>query len=126
MATGIRYVTGHCRNDLPLDLDWAGLADPDTTLVVYMGAAQIAEISAKLIANGLPATMPVLAVSRATMAGERRLVSRLDTVAGDLARAGFRSPVLVVVGRVVSLYRTCPEAILSRIAAGMPAEAAHA
>lgn len=126
LATGIRYVTGHCRNDLPLDLDWAGLADPETTLVVYMGAGQIGEISTRLIAEGLPRSMPVLAVSHATMKTERRLLSRLDEIETDLRDARVPSPVLIVIGRVVSLYRTCPEAILARIVAGLPAEVVHA
>ena len=29
LARSVRYVTGHCQGDEPLDLDWAGLADPD-------------------------------------------------------------------------------------------------
>ena len=126
LATGIRYVAGHCRNDLPLTLDWAGLADPATTLVIYMGAGQITEISARLIDHGLPGETPVLAVSRATMPGEQRLLSRLDALAVDLAQAEFRSPVLIIVGQVVSLYRASPEAIRTGIAAELPPEAVHA
>ena len=90
LATGLRYVTGHCRADAPLDLDWAGLADPATTLVVYMGAANMAEIAARLMAHGMPGDMPVLAVAAATLPRERRLVSRLDAIARDAAEARAR------------------------------------
>ena len=31
LASGVRYVTGHCRDDIDLDFDWNGLSDPDTT-----------------------------------------------------------------------------------------------
>ena len=48
LAHGVRYVTGHCQGDAALDFDWSGLADPDTTLVVYMGFSQIGEIAARL------------------------------------------------------------------------------
>ena len=48
LATSVRYVTGHRKANEPLDLDWATLADPETTLVVYMGLANIEEIAAKL------------------------------------------------------------------------------
>lgn len=109
MVTGLRYVTGHCKADEPLDLDWAGLADPETTLVIYMGAANMAEIAAKLIAHGMPRDLPVLAVASATTPREKRLVSRLDSITGDLAEAGLVAPVLFVVGQVVDLYR--PEAV---------------
>jgi uroporphyrin-III C-methyltransferase len=41
LATGVRFITGHCREDLELDLDWRGLADPNTTLVIYMGRTNV-------------------------------------------------------------------------------------
>lgn len=122
LATGVRYVTGHCRADLPLDLDWAGMADPETTLVVYMGAANIAEISDQLIAHGMPGELPVLAVNNGTTPAERRLVARLDDIAGRARDAAFTGPVLFIVGRVVSLYQERPGAVLARLAAGLPQE----
>ncbi len=119
LATGVRYVTGHCRSDLPLDLDWAGLADPNTTLVVYMGAANIAEIAAQLIAHSMPASLPVMAVCNATTPRETRLISQLDSIAAEASAAELKGPVLFVIGEVVSLYRTCPAEVLSPF----PAEA---
>ena len=41
LATGVRFLTGHCRAGVGLDLNWQSLADPDTTLVVYMGLANL-------------------------------------------------------------------------------------
>lgn len=111
MVTGLRYVTGHCRSDAPLDLDWAGLADPDTTLVIYMGAANMAEIAAKLIAQGMPRDLPVMAVASAATPREKRLISRLGSIPSDLDAAGLSAPVLFIVGHVVDLYR--PEAVAS-------------
>lgn len=102
VARSVRYVTGHCRADEPLDLDWAGLADPETTLVVYMGRASIPEISEKLIAHGLPGDTPAYAVSDATTPSECRLVSTLATLAADVDRAGMPSPLLFVIGAVAS------------------------
>ena len=126
LATGVRYVTGHCRADLPLDLDWTGMADPQTTLVIYMGAANIAEISGKLISHGMPGGLPVLAINNATTPHERRLVARLDDIAGQAREAAFEGHVLFIVGHVVSLYDAHPSAILARLTADMPREAIHA
>lgn len=129
IATGVRYVTGHCRADAELDLDWAGLADPETTLVVYMGAGNIVQISRELMAHGLTPEMPVMAVNNATTPRERRRVSTLGRIAADTARAGFSGPVLFVVGAVVSLYPACPSAVLDGLAVPAPpatAEPAHA
>ncbi|MCB1370557.1 MAG: uroporphyrinogen-III C-methyltransferase [Rhodobacteraceae bacterium] len=108
LATGLRYVTGHCRGDRPLDLDWAGLADPETTLVIYMGVATVAEIAARLMAHGMPRDLPVLAVAEATTPHERRLVSRLDAIARDAREAGLAAPVLFVLGRVAALADPLP------------------
>jgi uroporphyrin-III C-methyltransferase len=104
LATGVRYVTGHCRADLPLTLDWRGLADPETTLVVYMGAATIAQIAGELQAAGLSGATPVLAIANGTTPRERRLPTRLDAVAAATAAAAFDGPVLFLIGRVAGLY----------------------
>ncbi|MTE01911.1 uroporphyrinogen-III C-methyltransferase [Paracoccus sp. YIM 132242] len=104
LATGVRYVTGHRARDAALDLDWQGLADPDTTLVVYMGAANMAEIAAWLIAAGMPVDLPVLAVAHATTPREMRMPSTLAQIGADLARTPLEAPVLFIVGHVAGLY----------------------
>ena len=104
LASGVRYVTGHRARDMALDLDWASLASEETTLVVYMGAASIAEIANQLMAHGLPQSIPVLAVAHATTPREMRLVSTLSDIAADTALAGLEAPVLFIIGHVVSLY----------------------
>jgi uroporphyrin-III C-methyltransferase len=106
LATGVRYVTGHRAADSPLDLDWQSLSAPGTTLVVYMGAANMAEIARELVAHGLREATPALAVSCATTPRERRVAGELSTIAE--AAAGLPAPVLFIVGEVVSLYRECP------------------
>ncbi|RVT81828.1 uroporphyrinogen-III C-methyltransferase [Rhodobacteraceae bacterium CCMM004] len=126
-ATGVRYVTGHRKGDAPLELDWDGLADPDTTLVVYMGAANMAEIAARLIAAGLSRDMPVLAVSKVTTPDEARATSSLGRVGADPVIRALPSPVLFVVGRVVALAEA-GQAVLPEVALHAPhlAEGAHA
>ena len=104
LATGVRYVTGHRARDARLDLDWASLASLDTTLVVYMGAANITEIAFQLMRHGLPAGLPVLAVASATTPAEQRILSSLGAIAADIAATEPEAPVLFVIGQVVSLY----------------------
>ncbi|MCU0954143.1 MAG: uroporphyrinogen-III C-methyltransferase [Hyphomicrobium sp.] len=104
LATSVRLITGHCREDQPLDLDWKGLADPATTLVVYMGAANIAEITSRLAYEGLAQKTPVLAINNGTTPRERRLLSDLSSIAADIKKADFQGPVLFFIGEVVSLY----------------------
>jgi uroporphyrin-III C-methyltransferase len=106
LATGVRYVTGHRAKDAVLDLDYASLACEDTRLVVYMGVQNIAEIAFHLMRHGLPASVPVLAVSAATTPRETRLASTLGSIAADVARVQPDAPVLFVIGHVVSLYQS--------------------
>ena len=106
VATGVRFVTGHCRSDRPLDLDWKGLADGNTTVVVYMGLAKIAEIATELMAHGRGGATPVCAVSKGTQRDQTHIVSRLDRIAADAAAAALPSPVLFIIGEVVGLAAT--------------------
>jgi uroporphyrin-III C-methyltransferase len=110
LATGVRYLTGHRARDAALDLDWASLASEETTLVVYMGVSNIAEIADKLMAHGLPADLPVLAVASATTPRETRLRSSLARIAVDVALASPEAPVLFIIGHVVSLCDAVPMA----------------
>jgi uroporphyrin-III C-methyltransferase len=103
MATSVRYLTGHCRANRPLDLDWKSLADPDTTLVVYMGLANIEEISRKLIEHGLPSNTPALAVCQGTTPREKRAYAVLADLPAVAKAAGFDGAVLFIIGRVAAM-----------------------
>lgn len=116
LATGFRVVTGHRAANARLDLDWASLASADTTLVVYMGTAQIGEVARQLIAHGLAAGTPVLAVACATTPRERRLASSLADVAANSAAAGLAAPVLFIIGPVAALGDTAVAAVVRQSA----------
>lgn len=103
VATGVRFVTGHCREDTDLDLDWDGLADPSTTLVIYMGLATLPIICARLIAAGLAATTPAAAIAEGTTVRQRICRATVETIAERISAEGFPSPTLIIVGDVVAL-----------------------
>lgn len=103
LATGVHYVTGHRRGDQPLDLDWRRLADPATTLVVYMGRASVEEIAGQLIAHGLPTDTPAIAVCQGTTSSEQRLCTSLAALPAAIRSAAFDGPVLFIIGRVAAI-----------------------
>lgn len=109
LAGSVQYVTGHRQAGQVLDLDWRRLADPDCTLVIYMGVANIGQIAVGLMNGGLEPSTPVLAVASATTEQERRLLSRLDRLARDVRDARLKPPALFMIGRVVSLYSGAAE-----------------
>lgn len=103
VATGVRFVTGHCRKGVDLDLNWSSLADPKTTLAVYMGLANVTEMSNSLQAAGLPADTPALAISSGTTPQQKTCRTTLSRLPEDIAAADLSAPVLMVIGQVVQV-----------------------
>lgn len=106
LARGVRFVTGHFRDDEALDWDWNKLADPQTTLVFYMGLGRLDSICGHLIEAGLPAATPAAVIQNGTTVRQRRVLSDLAHLARDVRRAGITSPALIVIGTVVALAQT--------------------
>jgi uroporphyrin-III C-methyltransferase/precorrin-2 dehydrogenase/sirohydrochlorin ferrochelatase/uroporphyrin-III C-methyltransferase len=104
LASGVRFVTGHCREDSDLDLNWQSLADPDTTLVAYMALANLPQISRELIAAGLPPSTPAMAIASGTLPGQKLCRATLADLPTRVTAAAFKPPVLTVIGRVVALF----------------------
>lgn len=102
-ASGVHVITGHCSGDQPLNFDWPCLADPKTTLVVYMGLANLAEIVHQLMAHGLPGSTPAVAVANGTLPNQDICRGTLADLPVRLTMAGMASPALIVIGKVVSL-----------------------
>jgi len=106
MVTGVRFVTGHCREGQHLDLNWQSLADPNTTLVIYMGLINIEKISSELIKAGLPADMPAAGVERGTTPEQRTILTTLEKLPQCIERAKLKAPSLLIIGKVVDLANT--------------------
>lgn len=93
---GVTFVTGH-----GAELDWEALVRGRTTLVIYMGLANLGKCLTGLLAAGMPAATPACLIEKGTRADQR---SRVATV-GTLSGAGFTGPAIVVVGDVVRYAR---------------------
>jgi uroporphyrin-III C-methyltransferase len=106
LANGARFVTAQCGKNVPLDLNWESLADPDTTLVIYMGLAKLPEIRDRLIAAGMPGDHPAMAVSKGTLADEAVVTATLADLPERVVAAKLAAPALIVIGRVISLAGT--------------------
>lgn len=106
-SLGVRFVTGHCqgRADAELDLNWKSLADPDTTLVVYMGLANLDTISGRLIEAGLSPATPAAAIQEGTRPDQRVVVTTLAELPERVRREGLQPPTLMIIGPVAALAR---------------------
>lgn len=103
MSRGVRMVTGHLKDDETLELDWQSLADPEATLVVYMGLANLQAIVDRLTAAGRAAETPAAAVQEGSTNRQRCVFSTLAGLPGAVAAAGLQSPVAIFVGETVAL-----------------------
>jgi uroporphyrin-III C-methyltransferase len=97
-ASIVSFVAGQCKG--LSEQNWVGLAGQGRTLVIYMGVATAAEISDKLIADGLAPTMPVAVIENATRATMRVLRTPLAGLAELVARHKVKSPAVIVIGDV--------------------------
>lgn len=104
-AQSVVFATGH-RREGESALDWAALARPHQTAVIYMGVGQLAAHCAALIAHGRGAGTPAALVENATTPRQRVLTGTLENLPERAVAAGIRPPALLIVGEVVSLAGT--------------------
>ncbi len=107
LAHSVRFVTGHRVHD-EVNLNWPELIDPTQTLVIYMGLLGLAEICAKLVANGLPPDTPALMIERATLPDHKEIAAPVGELPDAVAGSDVRGPTVVIVGEVVRLRRPGP------------------
>ena len=99
----VQFITAHFNNDEPVDLNWQSIADPDSTLVIYMGLANLPLVIRSLIEAGLSATTPAAAVQNGTTDIQQRVIAPLDRLYKAIHEQKMKAPVMIIIGEVVSL-----------------------
>ncbi|MFO7593938.1 MAG: siroheme synthase CysG [Pseudomonadota bacterium] len=97
------FVTGHLK-DGTMNLNWKGLAQPNQTIVFYMGLKGLPVICEKLMEHGLPADLPIAMVQQATTPRQRVFTGTLGTMPELIANEEIKPPTLIIVGNVVKLH----------------------
>jgi uroporphyrin-III C-methyltransferase/precorrin-2 dehydrogenase/sirohydrochlorin ferrochelatase len=116
-AQSVRFVTGHSRaGGLPDSLDWRGLADHHTTLIVYMGGRTSATLAARLIEQGLFPETPVIAVANLSRASEARWHGTLNMLAESELLRTEAGPILIGIGAVFARRATAQDMTHPQIA----------
>ena len=100
-AQSVRFLTGHAQNgEMPENLDWTGLADPATTLVIYMGGRTGRAIAARLLDEGVSPAMPCVVSRSVSRPGESTQGGTLLDLAAGRLSAASDEPVLIGIGSV--------------------------
>jgi uroporphyrin-III C-methyltransferase/precorrin-2 dehydrogenase/sirohydrochlorin ferrochelatase len=97
------FVTGHLKDD-SMDLNWEALAQPQQTVVIYMGLRGLSVISRELIQHGMPSDKPAALVQKATTSDQRVLVGTLKTLPGIVEAADINLSSIIIIGDVVRLH----------------------
>ena len=104
VAHELVIVSGHVAPDDPASLvDWPALARLRGTLCVLMGLKNLAPIADALIRYGRPPATPAAVIQEGTTSQQRTVHATLATIAAESFRAGLRSPVVAVIGDVVTV-----------------------
>jgi uroporphyrin-III C-methyltransferase/precorrin-2 dehydrogenase/sirohydrochlorin ferrochelatase len=101
-AQSVTFVTGHLK-DNSVNLNWAQLAQPNQTVVFYMGLVGLPVIVEQLIAHGVSPDMPVALVQQGTTHQQRVYSGTLADIVEKVQRDPPQPPTLVIVGEVVRL-----------------------
>ena len=83
---------------LPQDVNWAALADPLATTVVYMGKRTFAALAAGLVAQGLPPDTPALYAAAVSTPDQRLVRMGLTALARWLEDDASPAPALILYG----------------------------
>lgn len=101
-AQACLFITGHLK-DNTVDLDWAAMARPNQTVVIYMGLVGLPEICKRLIAQGVSPDMPAAVIQQGTTPRQRVVTATLKDLAEKVTEAGIKPPSLTIIGEVVQL-----------------------
>ncbi|MBU0654208.1 MAG: siroheme synthase CysG [Gammaproteobacteria bacterium] len=102
-AQSCTFATGHLK-DGTIDLNWAQLAQPNQTVVFYMGLTGIEVISQKLQEFGRAGDTPAALVEQGTTRNQRVHIGTIATLPQLVKERGVRAPTLTIVGEVVQLH----------------------
>ena len=103
-AKSVVFATGHLQ-DNSINLNWQGLAQPDQTIVFYMGLTGLPIICEQLVRHGLAATTPIAMVQSATTPDQKVVTGTLENIQKKATAANIKPPALIIVGSVVSLHK---------------------
>jgi uroporphyrin-III C-methyltransferase/precorrin-2 dehydrogenase/sirohydrochlorin ferrochelatase len=103
-SQAVVFVTGHLQ-DGTVNLNWKALAQPNQTVVFYMGLHGVPSICAGLTGHGMPPTTPVALIQQGTTPNQRVFVTTLEKLPELVQREKIKPPTLIIVGEVVQLHK---------------------
>ncbi|NFB31097.1 uroporphyrinogen-III C-methyltransferase [Clostridium botulinum] len=85
-----------------LDIDWKSVVNIGGTLVFLMGLGRLELITKGLIENGMDKESKIAVVMKGTTSKQKKVIGNLENIVEKVKEAKLESPVIIVVGEVVS------------------------
>ncbi|MEW8030247.1 MAG: siroheme synthase CysG [Candidatus Thiodiazotropha sp.] len=103
-AQSVTFVTGHLK-DGTMNINWKMLAQPNQTIVFYMGLVGLPVICRELQNHGVDGEMPIALIQQGTTQMQQVYTGTLETILDIVEQERPRPPTLIIVGRVVELQK---------------------
>lgn len=101
----VQFVTGaDVTGQLPGNLNWAALVDPESTTVVYMGKRTFPALAAKLIKLGMAPDTPAVLAESLGHADEKLIRTTIAKLAEELAQGAATTTAVILFGALAE----CP------------------
>ena len=105
LAQSLQFVTAHSKSDAAPP-NWKALAQPNQTLAIYMGVANLESWRDRLIEHGRDPATPFALVENGSRAEQRVIVGPLAELPERARAHAARSPALLILGESATLAST--------------------
>lgn len=105
LARSVRFITGHHKEGQGLDIDWKSLADPEMTVVIYMGLKNLENIVECMIEAGRDAHTPAAIIENGATPKQRIAYTTLAGLPERRLQGDFKPPSLLIVGHVIEIAK---------------------
>lgn len=101
-ASGVHILTGHKKQNEPLDIDFQALRQAGGTCVVLMGMSALHEIVTGFLNAKMPPDTPAAVIGQGTGADQRSVVATLAVLEEDVRKQQIKAPAVIVIGQTAA------------------------
>lgn len=102
ISSSVHILTGHRKQDQPLDIDFAALLRAGGTYVFLMGAAALHEIVDGFLRAGMSPGMPSAVIGQGTGADQISVSAPLDQLEQEVCSRKVETPAVIVIGQTAA------------------------
>ena len=102
ISSSVHILTGHRKQDQPLDIDFAALLRAGGTYVFLMGAAALHEIVDGFLRAGMSPGMPSAVIGQGTRADQISVSAPLDQLEQEVCSRKVETPAVIVIGQTAA------------------------